>query len=336
MKGVKAFKKGMVCRDHKFEENKSFEHNGKVIPCESGFHYCNDENALSVLNYYSPLDEFAEVVGDGIIIEHDDKVVTNKLQIKGKISLSKVFEIQFNILKEKIVALCTSSIDANTAGNYSHANTAGNYSHANTAGYKSHANTAGYKSHANTAGNYSHANTAGYKSHANTAGYKSHANTAGNYSHANTAGNYSHANTAGYKSHANTAGNYSHANTAGNYSHANTAGDESHANTAGYKSHANTAGYKSHANTAGNYSHANTAGDESHANTAGDESIACSLGINGRAKSEKGFIIIVDWQYSDKWFIKKIHTAKVGQKIKGVKIESDKWYWFEDGQLRFE
>jgi len=237
MKGVKAFKKGMVCRDYQFKENEEFVHEGGVVPCETGFHYCSEEQALSVLNYYSPLDEFAEVEGTGKVVEHGDKVVTNKLKINSKISLGKVFKIQFDYLQEKIKRVCSESKDANTSGS---------------------------------------------------------------------------------EAHANTSGSEAHANTSGNCAHANTSGSEAHANTSGYKAHANTSGYKA------------------HANTSGEDSIACSLGLNSKAKAEKGFIIIVDWQYKDKWFINKIHTAKVGQKIKGIKIEPTKWYWFEDGQLKSE
>ena len=161
-------------------------------------------------------------------------------------------------------------------------------------------------------------------------------NTAGDYAYANTAGYNAHANTAGDNAHANTAGEEAHANTAGNYAHANTAGEEAHANTAGYKAHANTAGDKAHANTAGYKAHANTAGDYAHANTAGEEAVACALGVNSKAKASQGWIVIVDWRPQDKWTINNIYHAKVGGKIKGIKIKPDTFYWFEDGELKQE
>ena len=81
---------------------------------------------------------------------------------------------------------------------------------------------------------------------------------------------------------------------------------------------------------------ANTAGNKAHANTAGDEAIACALGIKSRAKAINGWIIIVDWQYKERWYIKQIYHAKVGGKIKTTKIKPDTWYWFEDGKLKSE
>jgi len=154
----------------------------------------------------------------------------------------------------------------------------------------------------------------------------------------NTSGNYAHANTSGDEAHANTSGDKSHANTSGNYAHANTSGDKSHANTSGDKSHANTSGYKAHANTSGNYAHANTSGYKAHANTSGDEAISCCLGIQGKSRAEKGWIIIVDWRQDNNynWSIKDVYKGKVGDKIKNMKIRPDYWYWFEDGKLKRE
>jgi len=126
-------------------------------------------------------------------------------------------------------------------------------------------------------------------------------------------------NTSGYRAHANTSGYRAHANTSGDGAHANTSGDGAHANTSGYRAHANTSG------------------DGAHANTSGDWAIACSFGVNSKSKANKGWIVLVDWQQDEdyNWFINEIYRAKVGtHKIKGVKIQPDTWYWFEDGELK--
>ena len=116
----------------------------------------------------------------------------------------------------------------------------------------------------------------------------------------------------------------------------NTAGDRAHANTAGNEAHANTAGYYAHANTAGDRAHANTAGYRAHANTAGNEAISSAIGIQSKAKAINGWIIITDWQQDKNydWKIKNIYSKKIGQKIKGVVIKSNVWYWFENGKLK--
>ena len=89
-------------------------------------------------------------------------------------------------------------------------------------------------------------------------------------------------------------------------------------------------------NTAGDRAHANTAGNEAHANTAGNEAISSAIGIQSKAKAINGWIIITDWQQDKNydWKIKNIYSKKIGQKIKGVVIKSNVWYWFENGKLK--
>ena len=90
IKGVKAFNKGLICRDFQFSENAEFEINEEIRPCKKGFHFCKEEEALSVLNYYSPYSEFARVESTGETIEHGDKIVTNKIKIKSKNKIRRV------------------------------------------------------------------------------------------------------------------------------------------------------------------------------------------------------------------------------------------------------
>ena len=96
----------------------------------------------------------------------------------------------------------------------------------------------------------------------------------------------------------------------------------------------------------GNYSRLAASGDSSQLAASGDyskvevsgkESIACAIGIKSKARAKLGWIVIVDWQTNKgNWAIKQIYNAKVGQKIKGKKIQPDSWYWLEDGKLKTE
>ena len=209
IKGFKGYDKDLTCRGKEYKENTEFTEDLSPKACSIGMHFC--KMPLDVFNYYPPKPgtEYTEVESTGDSVEHEDKISTNKLFVKARISISKLFKSHFEIVFSKV---------------------------------------------------------------------KSSKETT------NTSGNYAHANTSGYKAHANTSGNYA------------------------------------------------------HANTSGEEAIACALGYQSKAKAENGWIVIVDWRLDEAYNanIKGIYSAKVGRKLKGVKIESDKCYWFENGELKFE
>ena len=54
--------------------------------------------------------------------------------------------------------------------------------------------------------------------------------------------------------------------------------------------------------------------------------------------TKNGAIVIVDWRVDDhsKWIINRIFAAKIGDEILGVKIKPEVYYWFEDGELKYE
>jgi hypothetical protein len=134
-----------------------------------------------------------------------------------------------------------------------------------------------------------------------------------------------------------TSGNYAHSQTSGNRAISQTSGNRAISQTSGNGAHSQTSGNYAHSQTSGNGAISQTSGNYAHSQTSGNGAISCSLGIQSKATALKGHIIIVDWQYKNaEWVINKIHTSKVGGKIKGVKIEPTKRYWFQDGELNSE
>jgi len=84
----KGFDAEFKCRDYQFEVGKTYEHDGKVVACESGFHSC--ENPLDVLSYYNLCDsKFAVVEVSGELSRHegDSKIASARLHIKAELSL---------------------------------------------------------------------------------------------------------------------------------------------------------------------------------------------------------------------------------------------------------
>ena len=86
MKGYKAFNSDLTCRGFQFEIGKTYEHEGEIEPCKSGFHFC--KNLADCYKFYNMSDETrickVEAVGN---IKTDDEVkyCTDKITILSEV-----------------------------------------------------------------------------------------------------------------------------------------------------------------------------------------------------------------------------------------------------------
>lgn len=86
----KGFDKDMKCRGFQFEVGKTYEHEGEVSACSSGFHSC--EYPLDVFSYYSPGDSkycIVEAFGKTDGNDDDSKLASASIKIEAEISLLK-------------------------------------------------------------------------------------------------------------------------------------------------------------------------------------------------------------------------------------------------------
>jgi len=90
---VKGFDKNLRCRGFQYEIGKTYEHDGYVVICETGFHAC--ENPLDVFKYYSPAqNRFALVEQSGKLAKNSDdtKVASAKITIQAEIHLGDLIQ----------------------------------------------------------------------------------------------------------------------------------------------------------------------------------------------------------------------------------------------------
>ena len=124
----KGFDKDLKCRGFQYEVGKSFEHDGPVEMCGSGFHAC--QNPSDVLDFY-PIENgnrFAVVEMDGDVRNDDKKSVSSKLNIKAELSLCDFIKVSVNWHISGWFKDLISKKDAST-GNYAHNASTGNYAH---------------------------------------------------------------------------------------------------------------------------------------------------------------------------------------------------------------
>ena len=193
--GYKGFDKNLQCRGFQYEVGKTFEHEGDVSCCNSGFHFC--ENPFDVFEYYPPSDSrYYSVEGSGKSDKNngDSKVSVSKLHISAEIGLKGMIDAGIKFIFDKV----NWKDDKNT-------NT-GNYSAATNTGDQSAATNTGDQSAATNTGNYSAATNTGDQSAATNTGYQSAATNTGNYSAATNTGDQSAATNTGDQSAATNTG----------------------------------------------------------------------------------------------------------------------------------
>ena len=173
MLAYKGTDKNMVCnpdgKSFQFELGKTFVHDGNVIPCQEGFHAC--ENPLDVLMYYPFYDgrRYFEVECNGKTVKHNEysKLACSEITLNAEIGLFGLIKAGVKFVFEKI-----KNADQHSSGEYSTAATSGKYSTAATSGFHSTAATSGLHSTAATSGEYSTAIAEGVDCIAVANGYK--------------------------------------------------------------------------------------------------------------------------------------------------------------------
>ena len=182
----KGFDESLKCRDYQYEIGKTFEHDGAVKACESGFHAC--EYPLDVFSYYPPSDSRFAVVkmhGETSKDSDDTKIASAKITIETEIKLPEMINRAVDWIKDKI--------------NWSDDNTSntGYQSAATNTGNRSAATNTGNWSAATNTGNWSAATNTGNRSAATNTGDQSAATNTGDQSAATNTGNWSAAEVSG-------------------------------------------------------------------------------------------------------------------------------------------
>ena len=168
--GYKGFDEGLKCRDFQFEIGKTYKHDGPVVACQSGFHFC--ERPMDVWEFYGPRNEFCVVEAvEGI--KEGTKSVTGEITIQRKISIKEMVDIT--------VSQILAGIKETKTGD-------GEKSAATNTGDRSAATNTGVQSAATNTGGGSAATNTGSRSAATNTGYKSAASNTGDYSAATNTG----------------------------------------------------------------------------------------------------------------------------------------------------
>jgi hypothetical protein len=189
----KAFDKDLKCRGFQYEIGKKYEHDGKVIACESGFHAV--ENPLDMWSYY-PLTEsrFCKVELSGELAHHsrDSKIASGRITVRAEIGLPQIITDAVHFLmglckdvkpgEDDVQSASGNSSQLAASGDYSKLAASGDYSKLAASGNSSQLAASGYSSQLAASGDYSQLAASGYSSQLAASGDYSQLAASGDYS----------------------------------------------------------------------------------------------------------------------------------------------------------
>jgi hypothetical protein len=226
---VKGFDKDLKCLGFQYEIGKTYEHEGPVHLCATGFHSI-DGNPLDVLDFYpliaddGSLNRFASVVASGEIKrDGSSKICSAKIAVGAEL---KIPDLIASAVKFVIGACKGTSGDLIQAasGDYSQLAASGNYSKLAASGYYSKLAASGNSSKLAASGDSSQLAASGYSSQLAASGY------------------YSKLAASGYSSQLAASGNSSKLAASGDYSQLAASGNSSQLEIKGAKSAAAAVG----------------------------------------------------------------------------------------------
>ncbi len=151
----KGFDEDWKCRGFQYELGGTYEHQGEVKACGSGFHAC--EYPLDMFNYYPPAtSHYAQVEQEGDISrgeeEGDSKIASRRLKIGVELSIAEIVKAAVEYTSKRCTPVDASS-PASSTGNRGAASSTGRCGAASSTGDYGAASSTGYRGAALASGN---------------------------------------------------------------------------------------------------------------------------------------------------------------------------------------
>ena len=185
----KGFDKNLKCRGYQYNIGETYEHQGNVLACKSGFHSCI--NPLDVLDYYDITSRFAEVKisGDLSYHSHDSKVSSAKITIIAELKLPEFI----NKCVSWVINQCKSSFDIKesssgysaqigSSGDYAKIGSSGNYAKIGSSGDNAQIGSSGYSAKIGSSGDNAKIGSSGDNAKINIEGELSIVSCVGTFS----------------------------------------------------------------------------------------------------------------------------------------------------------
>ena len=172
--GFKAYKPGLICRGHQYEEGKEYVKPGKGICVPGVTHYC--VNPFDVLDYYPLVREdgkfsdftTVEALGD-TYTDDNKKFATNHIKIGAKLGFDGFVKACVDFLFERTVKdMPSSKVDT---GNYAQIGSSGYYAQIGSSGNDAKIGSSGNDAQIGSSGNDAQIGSSGNDAKIGSSGY---------------------------------------------------------------------------------------------------------------------------------------------------------------------
>ena len=198
----KGFGLDWKCRDYQFKIGETYEHNGPVEVCASGFHAC--EYPLDVFGYYPPgISKYAEVRQGGTLARHNDdsKVASARLTVIAELSIPEIVTRAIKWITDR----CTPEGEV-ASGYQGAASSTGDRGAASSTGHQGAASSTGDRGAASSTGDQGAASSTGYQGAASSTGHQGAASSTGTRGAASSTGDRGAASSTGDQGAASSTG----------------------------------------------------------------------------------------------------------------------------------
>ena len=306
MKGYKAFKPGLICRDKQYEE-KAIATEERAEPCKCGIHFC--ENPFDVLDYYhlitdeGKFTEFAEVEAlDEPVTDDKKKYCTTKLKVGAKLSFAGFIRACIDFVFEKTVNSMPDS-----------------------SGYYAKTGSSGDSAQIGSSGDYAQIGSSGDSAQIGSSGYYAKIGSSGYSAKIGSSGNYAQIGSSGYSAKIGSSGDSAKIGSSGDYAQIGSSGNSAKIGSSGDSAQIGSSGYSAKIGSSG---------DSAKIYSSGEDSVIMCAGINSRAKAKKGsWITLTEWK-RDPNKDRYVPVCVKTEQVDGERIKEDTFYQLIDGEFK--
>ena len=215
----KGFEKDLSCRGFQYEIGKEYKQDGKIIPCNNGFHAC--ENPLDVLDYYNKIDNrFCEVEQSGTTVKKKDKTVSSNIKIKAEIGFDGLFKAGIEYLKkltilDKVVkgakdasAESGDDVQIGSSGDYAKIGSSGDLAQIGSSGDFAKIGSSGNRAQIGSSGDFAQIGSSGDDAQIGSSGDLAQIGSSGDYAKIGSSGNRAQIGSSGNHAKIGSSGNF--------------------------------------------------------------------------------------------------------------------------------